>query len=360
MVKLFIPGPTDVAPEVLAQLSRPMISHRGTEATELQSRISRNLQKIMRTEETILLSGSSGTGLMEGAVRSCTRRRAAVFSIGAFGQRWFELCESNAVPADLFAAEPGEITRAEDVAAALETGKYDLVCVTHNETSTGIANPLAEIAIVMRRFPEVVWCVDAVSSLGGEDIPVDELGIDICITSAQKCLALPPGLALCSFSEKARRAANEVPSERRGQYFDLLNLDRFVREKKCQYPSTPPLSLYYALDYQLERILAEGLEARFARHLELAELTRDWARENMALFGDREHLSRTVTCIDNVHNIDVPQLVKNLEQRGYLISNGYGQLKNRTFRVAHMGERSRAEMEAMLAELSAACAELRH
>lgn len=148
--KLFIPGPTEVAPEVLAAMSGPMMGHRSKAASALQRRISNNLRRILLTEQEILLSTSSGTGLMEGAVRSCTAKRAAIFSVGAFGDKWYKIATGNGVPSDIFKSELGQPTTPEMVDAALSTGKYDTICITHNETSTGIQNPVEEIAEVLK------------------------------------------------------------------------------------------------------------------------------------------------------------------------------------------------------------------
>ena len=209
--KLFIPGPVEVRDDVLEKMASPMIGHRTKDASALQRGIAQKLQKLMYTKNTILLSTSSGSGLMEGAVRSCTGKRAAIFSVGAFGDRWYKMAVSNGVPADLISSEQGRPTTPEMVDQALSTGKYDLITITHNETSTGIMNPAEEIAEVMKKYPEVIWCMDAVSSMGGAKIEVDSLGVDICITSTQKCLGLPPGMAMCSFSDKAVAAAAKVP-----------------------------------------------------------------------------------------------------------------------------------------------------
>lgn len=334
--KLFIPGPVEVREDVLQKMAEPMIGHRTKDASSLQRSISEKMQKVMYTKNTILLSTSSGSGLMEGAVRSCTSRHAAIFSVGAFGDRWYKMAASNGVPADLYTSEPGSPTTADMVDKALTTGKYDLVTITHNETSTGVMNPVDEIAAVMRRYPEVVWCMDTVSSMAGTKIEVDALGVDICITSTQKCLGLPPGMAICSFSEKAVAAAKKV--EFRGLYLDLLDLYNYIQKKDYQYPSTPSLSHMYALDYQLDRILAEGLENRFARHLEMALLVRTWAEENFRLFPKPEFASNTLTTISNTRNINVSELNKKLGEKGYVISNGYGDLKEVTFRIAHMAD----------------------
>ncbi len=341
--KLFIPGPTEVLPEILAALSGPMMGHRSKKASELQRRISDNLRQVLYTENEILLSTSSGSGLMEGAVRSCTAKRAAVFSVGAFGKKWFQMAQANGIPSDMFASEHGQPTTPEMVEQALSTGKYDVVTVTHNETSSGIQNPVEEIAEVIKKYPDVVWCVDAVSSAAGSKIETDKLGIDVLITSTQKALALPPGMAICTLSPKAYERTAQVPN--RGMYLDLRTLYDFIQKKDYQYSSTPCLSIMYAMDLQLQRILQEGLENRFARHEEMAAFIRAWAAEYFAVFANPNHLSKTLTVISNTRNISVADLNKELIERGMQIGNGYGDLKDKTFRIAHMGELTMEDMK---------------
>lgn len=334
--KLFIPGPVEVRPDVLQKMATPMIGHRTKDASALQRRISDNLRKLFNTKEEILLSTTSGSGLMEGAIRSCTAKRAAVFSVGAFGNRWYKMAETNNVPADLYEVEWGTPTTPELVDKVLSTGKYDLITITHNETSTGLMNPVEEIAEVMKKYPEVVYCLDTVSSMGGTNIEVDKLGVDICITSSQKALGLPPGLAVCSFSQKAVERAKKVPY--RGLYLDLLSLYDCIQKKDYQYPSTPSLAHMFALDYQLQRMLEEGFENRYARHIEMANYVRDWGKEHFELFPDERYLSNTLTNIKNTREINVADLNKQLGERGFAISNGYGKLKEKTFRIAHMAD----------------------
>lgn len=334
--KLFIPGPIDVKQDVLEQMTKPMIGHRSKEASILQRGISEKLQQVFYTKEQILLSTSSGSGLMEGAMRSCTRKKAAVFSVGAFGDRWYKMAVSNNVPADKFPVEPGDATMPEMVEEVLKTGEYDLITITHNETSTGVMNPVDGISKVMKKYPEVIWCLDAVSSMAGTKIEVDKLGVDICITSTQKCFGLPPGMAAASMSKKAVEAAKQV--KYRGLYLDLLEIYEYIQKKDHQYPSTPALSLMYAMDYQLDKILAEGLEDRFARHLAMAEYVRAWAKKNFELLPKEGYISNTLTTIKNTREIDVSLLNKELGKRGYQISNGYGDLKDKTFRISHMGD----------------------
>ncbi len=347
--RLFIPGPVDVRPDVLEKMATPQIGHRTAECTALQASISERLQKLMYTKNDIILSTSSGSGLMEMAVRSLTKKRAAVFSVGAFGDRWYKMCTSNGVPADKFKSELGEPTTPEMVEAALATGKYDVVTVTHNETSTGVMNPVADIAKVVAKYPDVCFCLDTVSSLGGTKIPVDELGVDMCVASTQKCLGLPAGLSVAAVSEKAYQRALTV--ENRGLYFDLVSVLEKAR-KNYQYPSTPSLSHMFALDYQLAYILEEeGLDNRFARHLAMAKRTRDWARKHFAMLAEEQYASNTLTTIKNTRGYSVADLNKALAERGFMISNGYGDLKEKTFRIAHMADAQMETLEELLAAI---------
>lgn len=346
--KLFIPGPVDVREDVLQKMATPQIGHRSKAASALQRGITEKMKKVFQTENAIILSTSSGSGLMEAAIRCCTRKRAAVFSVGAFGDRWFKMAKANGVPADKISSVPGQPTTVEMVDEALATGKYDVITVTHNETSAGIMNPVPEIgALLKSKYPEVLFLVDTVSSMGGTDIKVDAWGIDVCITSTQKCLGLPAGMSICSVSERSIEAARQV--ENRGLYFDLVELYDYIQKKDHQYPSTPSLSHMFAMDYQLDRILAEGIEKRFARHIEMAEYVRAWARKNFALFvEDEKYLSNTLTTIKNTREISVSDLNKQLAERGYEISNGYGDLKDKTFRISHMADYTLDEVKDLL------------
>lgn len=341
--KLFIPGPTQVHPDVLAKMSTPMIGHRTREASLLQQSITGKMRKLMFTGNKIVFSTSSGTGLMEGAIRSATLKRAIVFSVGAFGKRWWQLAKLNGIEADLHEEVSGSATMPDTVEKYLKSGKYDTVAITHNETSTGIMNPVEAIAPVIARYPDIVWMVDAVSSLGGVKLEVDRLGIDICISSSQKALALPPGLALASVSPKAEARFAKVGE--RGYYLDLKTMIRFIDEKDHQYHCTPSLSHLFALDFQLDRILKEGIENRFIRHIEMAEYTINWANHFFKTHCNPGYESLTLTCIDNTPGINVAQLNKELAEYGMVISNGYGELKDKTFRIAHMGELTLEDMQ---------------
>lgn len=348
--KLFIPGPIDVSEDVLAQMANQVISHRGNEASTLQEAITKKLQDLFYTKNNILLSTSSGSGLMEGSIRSCTLKRAAVLSCGSFGDRWYKMGVLNGVPADLFKVELGKAIEPEMVDKVLSTNKYDTVMVTHNETSTGVANPIKEIGEVIKKYDDIVYCVDAVSSAGGMKIEVDQSNIDICLTSLQKALGLPPGMSLCTFSEKAKERAKKVPN--RGYYFDLLAIYEYIQNKNYQYPSTPSLSHMFALNFQLEKILKEGLDNRFKRHEEMANLVRSWAQEHFQIFTDVNYLSNTLTVIKNTQGISVSNLNKKLQERGFLIANGYGDLKEKTFRISHMGDYTVQDVNELLTNIN--------
>jgi aspartate aminotransferase-like enzyme len=228
----------------------------------------------------------------------------------------------------------------------LSTGKYDCATLTHSETSTGVMNHLEELAPVFRKYPDIVWCIDAVSSFGGVKVDNEALGIDVMVTSSQKCLGLPPGLSLCTMSPKAEKRAQSVKN--RGYYFDLLQILQFIREKNFQYPSTMSISHMFALDVQTDRIMKEGIDARFARHDQMAKRVQDWAKKYFALYPVEKYASKTVTCIKNTRGISVADLNKELGKRNLVLSNGYGKLKEQTFRIAHMGDLQMSDIDELL------------
>jgi len=343
--KLLIPGPTEVRPEILQEMARPMIGHRWPEFSQLLEEVTPKLQRLLYTQNRVFIFTSSSTGAMEAAVRNCVEKRCLNLVCGAFSRRWHEITLANGKEADALEVEWGRAILPEMVDERLKTGKYDAVTLVHNETSTGVMNPLYEIAEVMRKYPDVIFMVDAVSSMAGVKIEVDKLGIDVCLAGVQKAFALPPGLTVVSVSEKALKKAERVPH--RGYYFDFLVFKRYLDERK-QTPTTPSISHLYALNKQLDDIFAEGLERRFARHHEMAEYVREWARENFALFAQPGYESDTVTAIRNTRGISVAGLNEELAKRGAQISNGYGPLKEKTFRIAHMGDLQLSDIKELL------------
>jgi aspartate aminotransferase-like enzyme len=332
--KLFIPGPTHVVNEILEATAMPMIGHRSTDYTDLQAAVVPKLQKLLFTEQRVFLSTSSSTGMMEGALRNCVHKRVLMTDCGAFSKRWTQIAEANGKEVETIKVDMGQAITPQMVDERLAQGEFDAVCITHNETSTGVLNPLKEIAEVVKRYPSVLLMVDAVSSLAGAEIRMDDWGLDVVLAGTQKCLALPPGLCAVGVSQAAMDRSAEVKSK--GYYFDFWVFEKYAQ--KAQTPATPVVSLINALNVQMDRMLAEGLENRFARHSKMAGFVQGWAKKHFALYGDPAYLSPTVTNVHNTRGISVPDLNQELAKRGAMISNGYGALKGTCFRIAHMGD----------------------
>jgi aspartate aminotransferase-like enzyme len=243
-------------------------------------------------------------------------------------------------------AEWGKAVKPEQLEEALKKQAYDAVAFVLNETSTGVKNPMEEYVPIIKQYPETLILVDAVSIFGGYKIDFDGLGLDFVLTSTQKAMALPPGLSFAAGSDRVLERAKQVPY--RGYYFDLIELEKFL--VKNNTPSTPNISLMYATDLELDYILAEGLENRFARHEQMAQMTRDWALEmGYGLFSEEGYRSPTVTTVANTRGTDVKALNKFLATKGLTLSDGYGKLKDSTFRIAHMGDLMPEDMEELFA-----------
>jgi len=343
MPRMFVPGPVDVDDEVLQAQAQPMLPHRSKEFEEIFRRASVKAQQLFFTQHRVFLTASSGTGLQEAAIRNFVNRKVLSCVNGAFADRWYEVAVFNGKEVEELAFEWDQPVDPERVAAAVKAGGFEALTIVHNETSTGMQNPVKEVAEAVHAVaPETLILVDAVSSLGGAKIEMDAWGLDMVLTSSQKCLALPPGLGLGAVSDRAMRKAEKV--ENRGWYFDLVRMEK--HRLKDSSPATPAMSLIFALDHQLDRILAEGLENRFARHAAMAERVQEWAdAHDLSMYAPEGFRSQTVTTIKNERNIDLSALNTFLKQRGMRIANGYGQLKNITFRIAHMGEIQMEDLE---------------
>ena len=349
MSHMFVPGPVDVADEVLQAQTRPMIPHRSAEFEAIFRRASEKAAKIFFTEARVFITASSGTGLQEASVRNLAKSRVLSCVNGAFGARWYDVARLNGKDAVKLEFEWDEPLSPEKIAEAVKTHHPEVVTMVHNETSTGMMNPVREVAAAVHAAdPEVLVLVDAVSSFSGAKIEVDAWGLDLVLTSSQKCLALPPGLALAAVSDRAMEKAESVPN--RGWYFDFLRMEK--HRLKDSTPATPAVSLIYALDFQLDRILDEGIEARFARHAEMAQRVQSWAEgRGMSIFAPAPYRSHTVTTIRNTLGWEIGKVNEYLLARGMRIANGYGPLKNKTFRIAHMGETTMSDIDALLAAL---------
>ena len=346
MSRMFVPGPVDVDNEVLQAQAQPMMPHRSKEFEEIFHRASEKARELFFTRYRVFLSASSGTGLQEAAVRNFVNSRVLSCVNGAFADRWYDVAVSNGKKAEKLAFEWNQPVDPDRVAAAVKTGGFEALTIVHNETSTGMQNPVKEVAEAVRAVvPNTLILVDAVSSLSGTKIEMDAWGLDMVLTSSQKAIALPPGLAMAAVSDRALEKAKRV--ENRGWYFDLLRLEK--HRLKDSSPATPAMSLIFALDRQLDRILAEGLEKRFARHSAMAKRVQEWAdMHDLSMYAPEGYRSQTVTTIKNEQNIDLSDLNTFLKRRGMRIANGYGPLKNITFRIAHMGEIQMNDVDTLL------------
>jgi predicted phosphoserine aminotransferase len=346
--RLFTPGPTEVRPDILKELSTPQIHHRSAAFSQLYGRIQPKLQKLLYTENPVFIFTSSSTGAMESAVTNLVSKRCLNLVNGAFSKRWHEITVDNGVPCDAFSVDWNVAIKPEDVDAQLQTGKYDAVTLVLNETSTGMMNPFREIAEVVHRYPDVFLLVDAVSGMAGVKIETDALGLDFVLAGVQKAFALPAGLAVAAVSERALQRAEQVPS--RSHYFNLRHIYKY--HQKNQTPSTPAIPHLFALDVQLDAILDEGLDARFARHERMAKTVQNWSKRYFDIYPEEGYWSKTLTCVKNTRNIDVPGLIDTLVKDYHLrISNGYGEIKGKTFRIAHMGDTQLDEIDGLLAAI---------
>jgi aspartate aminotransferase-like enzyme len=347
--KLFIPGPTHVREEILEAQALPMIGHRSSDYSTLQLEVTPKLQQMLYTQQRVYLYASSSTGVMEGAVRQASNTRVLNTVCGAFSKRWHEITKENGIPCDKVEVPMGQAVTPELVDEALSQGDYDAITVVMNETSTGVMNPVREIASLVREsYPDVMILVDAVSCMAGVKIEVDAWGLDVCLAGVQKCFALPPGLTVCAVSDRARTRAKQVANP--GHYFAYAQMDK--RYEKGQTPATPAVSLIQALNKQMDDILADGLENRWQRHKEMAAIVQQWARRYFALFSDEHYLSYTVTNVANTLGISVSELNKELGKRGAVISNGYGDLKETCFRIAHMGDLTVDDIDWLLGQIN--------
>jgi aspartate aminotransferase-like enzyme len=351
---LFTPGPTEVAPEILREMARPVIGHRGEEMQSiLGDLLPRARQLFGAPAHEIFISASSATGLWEAAIRNCVARRVLVPVCGAFSERFLEVAVGCGVAADRLDFEWGQPVDPQAVDERLAGGKYDAVALVHNETSTGVVNPLAAVAEAVRRHPDVLLLLDVVSSLGGVPVEVGRHGIDVALASVQKCLALPPGLALCAVSERAM--ARSRGQQGKGYYFDFVRLKGYFDRRMPM--ATPSVSHIFALQAQLRRIEAGGFEERYARHHAMAEVVRAWAGARFELFAAEGFRSETVTCVRDPRGGDLAALLKGIARRGYAVASGYGRLKETTFRIGHMGDHTVDGVRALLGAIDGVLAE---
>lgn len=349
---LFIPGPTEVDDELRAIMSMPLVGHRSSEFKDCTLRVAAKLKSLFVTEQHAFFENAPGTALMEAGIRNLVERRVLVVVIGSFGERWRKTAVACGRDVDVLEAAWGAAVTPDLLRAKLASASepYEAVCITHNETSTGVLQPLRDLAAVVRDvMPDAFVLVDAVTSLGGAELRFDEWRLDLAFAGTQKCLALPPGL--CVFAVSERAIAKSATVEGRGFLFDFAASP--ARFEKGAPPATPCIPLVFALDRQLDRIAEETLEARWRRHLDLRDITLRWAAERgfPAFVEDAASRSPTVSALGN-GPLSGDDIVARAKSAGFTLGRGYGDLKETTFRVGHMGDHDRSRLMRMLAAIA--------
>lgn len=359
--RFFLPGPTEVHPRVLAAQAHPVIGHRGSGMQMLMESVQPGLQELFGTTRPVMVSTSSATGLMESAVRGGVARKLLCLVNGAFSQRFADIAAACDVPFEVLETAWGATNDPGPVADRLASGDFDAVSLVHSETSTGALNPVPELVKAVRQHPGVLVLVDSVTGIGGVPFRTDAWGVDFALTGSQKAMALPPGLAFGVASEAFLERARRRPG--RGMYLDAVGFSEQL--ERSQTPTTPAVTLLYALQAQLERIRHETVETRWARHRAMAERTWAWVEDFSRRWGHPLRVlsgpglrSPTLTCIHLPREVQGPALVEAVRKRGWVIGGGYGKLKERTFRIGHMGDHTVAELEGLLEVLEDALTEL--
>jgi aspartate aminotransferase-like enzyme len=344
--KLFIPGPTFVPSHVMESLNTPQIGHRTQEFSELMIIIIKGIQKLLYTKNHVYLASHPATGLWEMGVRNSVRKGILHAVNGSFSSKWATVSKECGFETAVLEYEWGQGVQAEDVDKYLQTGKYDVFAMVHNETSTGVKSPLKPISNMLKsKYPDVIWQVDAVSSMAGSKIEVDKLYIDFILSSTQKAWGLPAGFSVCAVSDRMIELSKSI--SRKGYMLDISVYEKYY--EKMQTPSTPSIPHMYGLKYILAKIQEEGLENRWQRHRDNAKFTRSWALgKGQSLFPEKGYESDTITCIQNDAEWDINYISDKLLEKGFRMDRGYGKLKGKAFRIAHMGNILRSDLKEYL------------
>jgi len=349
--KLFTAGPVSCFPEVLDVMNSQMFSHRSKEYQEIHMDTIELLRWFLETDQTVLLFPSSGSGVMEASIRNAVSKNGKVLVtiIGAFGERYAKVVEANGRKAIKLEFEWGKPVDIEKVKEILDNETdIEAVTVTHNETSTGVLNPLEDIAKVVKKYNKLLF-VDAVSSMGAADIRFDEWGIDIVFSSSQKAFGVPPGLAMAAISDRVLELSKDMPEK--GWYFDLYNYYKVQTEKKST-PSTPPIPQIMGLNVVLKKIKDMGKDNWLKMYKERAEKVRNGVREiGLKIFAENGFESPTITTVLSPDGVNGTIIYEEMRKRGFELAKGYGKLRNKTFRIGHMGYIRDEDINEMLINL---------
>ena len=358
MANLRIPGPTPIPPAVQEALGGQMINHRGPEFAALFERVTEGLRPFFGTESDLLILTCSGSGVMEAAVVNTLSPGDPVLavSIGAFGDRFAQIAEAYGANVTHLDVEWGRAVDIDTLRRALRAGDFRAVLVTHNETSTGVTNPLEAIAATVHAESDALLLVDAVSSMGCIPVETDAWGLDVVVTGSQKGWEVPPGLAMAAVGPRAWAASSRATMPR--FYLDLGKARDFYA--MGQTPFTPAISILYALDVSLKRMREEGPEAIFARHARIAARARDGARAlGLELFADEPHASNTITSLRVPGGIDGQALTARLrDEYDTVLAGGQSKLVGQIVRLGHLGWVQEADIDAALDALGHALADL--
>ncbi|HEX9484116.1 MAG TPA: alanine--glyoxylate aminotransferase family protein [Gemmatimonadaceae bacterium] len=352
----FFPGPTEVRPEVLRAMTQPMIPHRGPQFESVFARLTASLQLVFATSRPVYVCSSSATGLMEGAIRCAPAGRVLSLVNGAFSARFAAVARACERDMDVLEVPWGEAVDPDVVRSKLASTKYAAVTVVHSETSTGALTDVRAVTAAAHQHG-AVCLVDSVTGIGAAELLFDAWGLDFVLTGSQKALALPPGLAFAvasaEFVEGARARRD------RGLYFDVVEFDAYAA--KNQTPNTPAIPLFFAADVQLAAIVAETVQARWARHAAMAQRTYEWVDALRSRHGDALHVlapegrrTPSVTTVTLPTSLTSAKVLGAVSERGYTIGSGYGKNKETTVRIGHMGDHTMEGLERCLAACDAA------
>jgi aspartate aminotransferase-like enzyme len=335
-MKLLIPGPVELSPEVLQEMARPLIGHRTPDFEEILVECWEGMKELYQTRNDVVLITGSGTAGMDAAVASTLREGEEVISItgGKFAERFVEIVRGYGGISREVPVEWGKSFSIEAVEEAVAESDAKAITLTHNETSTGVLHDARAVGKIAREN-DLLFIMDSISCIGGDEVKVDEWGVDLCIAGSQKCLVSPPGLAMVSVSERAWEVIAENPT--RNFYLDLARYRKSLGKKTT--PFTPSVSLVFGLRQALKEIQEEGLENRIQRHRILAKATRAAAKAvGLELFADPAVASNTVTSIripEGLTDDDIRGRMK--REHGILLAGGQAQVKGKIFRIGHMG-----------------------
>jgi aspartate aminotransferase-like enzyme len=323
----------------LRALSKPTLSHTSPEFVKVFKEALNDLKKLFMTDKEVFIVAGSGTVALEMAVANVVEPGDRILNAvaGHFGQYFVKISKAHSASPEVLEVPWGKSVKPEDIKDILKRGNYKAVTVTHVETSTGVANPIKEIGAVVKEYGDAFYIVDAVCSLGGMEVRVDDWNIDICVSGSQKCIGVPPGLGVLSASNDVLRILETRKSPVNFWYGDLRNWLPVMHDPS-QYFATPPVNMIYAISQALKILLTEGLEQRFRRHHILAEAFRAaMSALNLKLVAERGCAADTVTGVYYPENVDDAAFRNEMKRRGIVVASTLGPLKGKGFRVGHMG-----------------------